>query len=144
MPIKGYAKINIANDKQMADFILGMFKSLAKNSKTQISVVYTEKGFEWSVIKGENGNQKFVLTPMYEKTPNSVNTKYNLKVGDYEVEFDQSYNSRDIAYKYCDVVRFLHERIKRDYFFDENSHEYYPRPQQPNMFQRFIQRLRGE
>lgn len=136
-----YIKINVSNDEEMGKYIFGMFKSLAYNSKTKFTLEQTSNGIQFSKITGVLDDKKFVLVPVEKGSSNS----YNIKVDKYEVDIIKSYNGVGlIGEKFTRVIDFVHEKIKREYIYDENSHKYYPRPKQPNIFQRFVQKLRGE
>jgi len=131
-------KIDIRNDKKFAQFIYGMFKTLATNKKTQLSVEYCSQGLEWSKISGTLGDQKFLLEPEYQKNGSGSRTVYHLHIGGYEIEFEQEYSLDLINGKLSKIVYFLQDKVREDYILDENTKTYFPRPKQPNFFQRIF------
>ena len=130
-----YIKINVSADKKAGNFILGEFKSLAFNSKTEFKLENTGNGIQFSKITGELNGRKFIMTPVDSKSTNA----YNIKIGNYEVDITKSYNGVGlIEEKFTKVIDGIHDRIREEYMFDENSGKYLPRPKQPNFFQRLF------
>lgn len=136
-----YIKINVSSDEKMGKYILGLFKSLAFNGKTKFALEQTECGIQFSKITGILENKKFVLMPVEKGNTNS----YNIKVDKYEVDIRKSYNGNGlIEEKFTKVIDGVHDRIRQEYMYDENAKQYLLRPIQPNIFQRLIQKFRGE
>lgn len=130
-----YIKINVSADKKAGDFVLGEFKSLAFNSKTEFKLENTGNGIQFSKITGELNGRKFIMSPIDSKSTNA----YNIKIGNYEVDITKSYNGVGlIEEKFTKVIDIIHDRIREGYMYDENSGEYLPRPKQPNFFQRLF------
>lgn len=130
-----YIKINVSADKKAGNFILGELKSLAFNSKTAFTLENTGNGIQFSKITGELNGRKFIMTPVDSKSTNA----YNIKIGNYEVDITKSYNGVGlIEEKFTKVIDGIHDRIREEYMFDENSGKYLPRPKQPNFFQRLF------
>lgn len=134
-----YIKININRDERTAKLILGQFKALVNNSKTELDINYNKKSglLEDSTISGVLGDSKFKLTATYE---GGVGRKYNLKVGDYEVDFDENFRYDLTEGKFTRVAVVLQNRVRQEYLFDENTQTYLKRPKQPNIFQRIFSR----
>ncbi|MBR5904685.1 MAG: hypothetical protein IKZ49_04095 [Alphaproteobacteria bacterium] len=129
-------KVDIRNDEKFAKFIYGIFKTLATNKKVKLNVEYCSQGLEWSKITGVLGNGQFVIEPEYIKNSGSSRTIYHLHVAGYEVEFEQEYSLNLINGKLTKIVLGLQDRIRENYILDENTKVYFPRPKQPNWFQR--------
>ena len=129
-----YIKINVDEDKKTGKFILGEFKSLAFNSKTQFTVERTEYGLQGAKITGELNGQKFIITPIDKKRSDA----YNVKVGNYEVDIQICYNEGWMREKFTRVINGVQDRIRNEYIHDENTGQYLPRPKLPNFFQRLF------
>ena len=130
-----YIKIRVSEDQKTGKLILGQFKSLAFGSKTTFNLEQTDNGIQFSKITGDLDGQKFILTPIKNNSTNA----YNIKVGNYEVDIQKSYNGVGlIEEKFTKVIDGVHDRIKEEYMYDENTKKYLPRPKQPNFFQRIF------
>lgn len=67
-------------------------------------------------------------------------SQYNLKIGQYEIDFNERFDDYTIEGKISRTMSVLHDRIEKEYIFDENTQTFLSRPKQPNVFQRIFGR----